>query len=400
MVTKIKRMTPEQEAALPAFREQWRAEALRTDRINEDEARAAINNLYTVSGLNPPRLVIFAQSPMQALLMRGVLRMGGADQLRDQLWDQLGGQLGDQLRGQLWGQLWGQLGDQLRGQLRGQLGDQLWDQLGDQLRGQLGGQLWGQLGDQLRGQLRGQLGDQLWDQLGDQLRGQLGDQLHSGGLWQALYFAGGWDAFWVANYDYARKSGMRLEPGLNARLDAYIQYTRTCGAAFLYPEIAIACDRPTGLSFDAERRLHCENSPAITYADGYSVYAWRGVRIPEEWVTQGLPDAQTLLRWENMEQRTVAGDVMGWDKLIEPLPQTVIDKDDDPVIGELIQVDDMPDTDGPEYYLKARCGTGRVICMNVTPSVVEEGCRTALEAGASTYRLPPDLYRAGSANRT
>ena len=57
----IDKLTPEQEAELPVFREQWRAEALRADSIDEAQARAAIGNLYTASGLKAPRLVLFAQ---------------------------------------------------------------------------------------------------------------------------------------------------------------------------------------------------------------------------------------------------------------------------------------------------------------------------------------------------
>lgn len=44
-------------------------------------------------------------------------------------------------------------------------------------------------------------------------------------------------------------------------------------------------DRPVGLSFDQWGRLHSSCGPALRYRDGWSVYAWRGTRVPS-WVIE------------------------------------------------------------------------------------------------------------------
>lgn len=56
-----------------------------------------------------------------------------------------------------------------------------------------------------------------------------------------------------------------------------------CGIILPYENICIICDRPTKISFDDRNILHAEGEPAIQYADGYSLYAYHGVTIPEKY---------------------------------------------------------------------------------------------------------------------
>ncbi len=119
-MARITKLTPEQERALPIFREDCRARALRPHFATDAEMREAVVNLYIARGLKSPKVYAFAD-PVQCLWARAILRSGRLDQLGDQL--------GGQLRDQLWDQLWDQLGGQLRGQLGGQLRnshDTLW----------------------------------------------------------------------------------------------------------------------------------------------------------------------------------------------------------------------------------------------------------------------------------
>ena len=105
----IETLTSAQWQQMREFREEQRQRALQTKTIDTEAARKAVIDLYTAAGQPAPQFVFFFQSPMQCLMARGLLRLGGAEKL----WGQLRGQLGDQL--------WDQLGDQLRGQLRDQL---------------------------------------------------------------------------------------------------------------------------------------------------------------------------------------------------------------------------------------------------------------------------------------
>ena len=284
MASKIETLTPEQLVEMRLYREDQRREALRTDKIDPDAARSAVSVLYATAGLPAPKYMIVLDSPVQCLMARGLMRLGnnGAqlrDQLRDQLGGQFGGQLGDQLRAQLWDQLWGQL--------RAQLGDQL----------------------------RAQLWDQLWDQ-----------------LYQQTFFVGGWDAFWLAFYDYARKIGVKYPPKTDAALDAYRAYAAACGVSYLYPGAAFISDRPDRILFDHMRRLHADDGPALRWRDGYGIYAWHGMRIPADLIDRRhemTPKSITAIA--NAEHRRAAieiyAHVHGPDKFVKDLGATIVSSD-------------------------------------------------------------------------
>jgi hypothetical protein len=114
------------------------------------------------------------------------------------------------------------------------------------------------------------------------------------------------------------------------------------------------------------------------------LYYWHGVAIPGEWVSGKKPTAIEALHWENLEQRRAACEIVGWDAILTQLNARVIDADDDPEVGTLVEVN-LPDA-GPERFLRVRCGTGRQFALAVPP-----GMKTALEASAWTYGLEADV---------
>lgn len=134
--------------------------------------------------------------------------------------------------------------------------------------------------------------------------------------------------------------------------------------------------------FDAEHRLHREDGPAIECRDGFSVYAWHGVRIPKEWICEGV-DPSVALQWENVEQRRAAIEILGWREVLNAVPHRVVDADPDPSVGKLYEID-LPDAP-KQKLLEARCGTGRTVHLLVDPSA-----NTALEANAASYGIDPE----------
>jgi len=402
---KINKLTPEQLVDVPVFRQKYldMAQGASPDRAILTEVMAKTYALVD----QPPPQVLILQSPRMAMLAASFFKnisnrdqirdqLGGQlrDQIRGQLWGQIRGQLGGQLGGQLWDQLGGQLGDQLRDQLGGQLRDQLGGQLRDQLGGQLGGQLrdqirgqlWGQLWDQIRGQLGGQLWDQLGGQLGDQLGGQLRDQLGGqlwdqlrdqlgGQLWNSDYMWGSQDLYWICWARFALRIGVKLEKETHQQLDMMEAISTPCEWWWPMEGLVVVSAKPTVIHWDEDGRLHRENGPAVKYADGFSLYSWRGTAVPEPWVTGSPPTAADALVQENVELRRVACEIVGWDEILNQLNAKIIDEDVDPQIGTLVEVN-LPEA-GPERFLRVVCGTGRKFALPVPPETA-----TALAANA------------------
>ena len=81
----------------------------------------------------------------------------------------------------------------------------------------------------------------------------------------------------------------------------------------------MVCDRPALIQREqmAQRgwgshRLHCADGPAIAWRDGYALYFWHGVRVPQDVIEQPeLITAQRILGETNAEIRRVMLERMG-----------------------------------------------------------------------------------------
>lgn len=186
--------------------------------------------------------------------------------------------------------------------------------------------------------------------------------------------------FYAFFHEVVGLSGMgKIVPLLNL--------AKVCGWVSFYDTVAVVQDRPEVIRFDDTRRLHSENGPAVQYRDGFSVYSWHGVRIPGAWINGNPPTAAEALHWENTEQRRAACEIVGWVNILRQLDARTIDRDEDPMIGELVRVT-IPDI-GEEQFLRVLCGTGREFALPVPPTV-----RTALEAQAWTYNVDEEIISA------
>lgn len=195
---------------------------------------------------------------------------------------------------------------------------------------------------------------------------------------------GNHEAAWLSFYDY-----MQNELGIDfaGKLDGLWACAQECGWISCYDTLAVVQDRPLHIKMDEEKRLHCEDGPAILFADGFAVYAWHGVRIPSVWIEdRSSLTAKIALTWENIEQRRAACEIVGWINVLAQLDATIINVDEDPMIGSLLEVN-IPDV-GRARFLKVLCGTGREFALPVPPDV-----DTALSANAWTYDIDPDLLK-------
>lgn len=64
---KIDSLTPEQEAMLPVYRDRWIGIGLSTEPMNFEKAKAALIEAYKVAELSPPKTILTAKSPIDAI---------------------------------------------------------------------------------------------------------------------------------------------------------------------------------------------------------------------------------------------------------------------------------------------------------------------------------------------
>lgn len=195
---------------------------------------------------------------------------------------------------------------------------------------------------------------------------------------------GSHDANWLSFYQYFKDVCGINECGA---LDGLIELAECCGWLSMFENAVVFQDRPEVIKFDDQGRLHCEDGPSIAYRDGLKVYSWHGTSVPKDWIeNKGTLSPETALTWANVEQRRAACEILGWATVLRKLNARVIDCDDDPQIGTLVEVD-IPDI-GKERFIKVICGTGREFAIPVPPDM-----KTALEANAWTYGLDGDVLK-------
>ena len=237
-----------------------------------------------------------------------------------------------------------------------------------------------QIGDQVRNQVWDQVGAQVWNQVVAQVRNQCFETVKEGVYNDGI--SSNWAGF-AAFATFFRDVCGCGDAQILERLAVNEALVKSCGWTWWHQNILVISDMPKAINRDVNGRLHCETGASIAYRDGWSLYHWHGISIPSEWVTGKKPTAKEALTYKNIEQRRAAAEIVGWHNILHELNAKIIDEDQDPQVGILLEAD-IPDS-GKEKFLKVRCETGREFVLPIPREV-----KTALEANLWTYGLDAD----------
>jgi len=222
-----------------------------------------------------------------------------------------------------------------------------------------------------------QVEQQVWQQVEQQVRQRVASGFFNYGIYSL------WSS-WAAYVSFFRDV-MGWDDPILEKFTVDETLIKSCGWTWWHEDVLVISDRPEHIDRDDEGRLHSPIRKAIEYRDGWGFCAWHGVVIPSEWIERKESiTPEIALTWQNIEQRRAACEIVGWAKILQKLNAKTIDADDDPEIGELLEVN-LPDA-GRNRFLRVKCGTGREFALAVPPDV-----NTALEASAWTYGLENDV---------
>jgi uncharacterized protein DUF6745 len=320
----LDKLTPQQERQLIEFRAQCLEIGLRTGPVNMDVVSPIIAKWYRYIGKAVP-YVWHCESPMMAQLVINVLIANLSDNLIDNLRANLSANLSDNLSANLSANLRANLSDNLRANLR----------------------------DNLRANLR------------DNLRANLSaNRLKYFSSW----FWGNLDIYWLSFYEYPKKYlGIKYNEQDVTRLNEWLELADNCGFFFPFDGICFVCDRPTVIRKDAETRLHCDFAPSVEFSDGWKLYYWHGISVPERAVLDiNSYQAKEILAERNGEVRRALMSLYGWERILPEVNAKLIDKHPDPTIGELYEFF----IDGQKYHV----------------AMVQDGTPIFQKKGKPTYR--------------
>jgi hypothetical protein len=407
-LSKIEKLTPEQEALIPVYREKWRKIALSTERLDRAKAESVIKAAYIAIGKPEPE-VQFYSSPCVVRknlscywqhYLGNRLRMMAGLPLREIPDNQLEKyELGKRLFNQF-NQI---MVRSLIGKLKDYLVEDIKKQLGNHVETLLKLQLQLVPPELINIQLR-----QLQVPRADYRPYQFGNPLVFEQLWQQV----------VENYSgYSPFGGLSFHAVMTAT-NSFVLANRLCGliqpevwacdaslldfcfsvlncpydqekwellqaiiinCGWIYPfeKTCIVCERPIKLSFDSQDRLHAEGKPAIQFADGWGLYSYHGVTLPEKYgaVHPREWQAQWILEEDNAELRRVLIQGIGYARICQELQATELDSWAEYTLLRIDKMIDMWELQ-PNYLLKMTCpSTGFIHAMRVPPNM-----RSAREA--------------------
>jgi hypothetical protein len=98
--------------------------------------------------------------------------------------------------------------------------------------------------------------------------------------WPSGFADSGWSQHDLCWFGFTASVLEMLEPRAMAGLDGLRLIAGNAGWILPYSRVCWLSERPVELSFDQWGRLHASSGPALRYRDDWSVYAWKGVRVP------------------------------------------------------------------------------------------------------------------------
>ena len=224
---RIDALTDEQQARIPEWVERWTAIGLQTGDADWERFERGARAAYQFAGLEPPKRVVHVSSPLVLALAAPI-----ADHLlmRD-----------DAVRVAV--------RDAVDVAVGGAVGDAVRDAVDDAVRGAVG--------EYIRNNWYRYIGGQFW----------------VGGWW--------YGSSAVASY-FRDVCGLELPDDIPQRATAYEETAFSACWWWPHREFVMVSDRPTVINRDAQGRLHCETGMAISWPDGWGVWAWHGVRVTED----------------------------------------------------------------------------------------------------------------------
>jgi len=360
--TKVKKLTPEQAALIPVYREKGKEIALSTGPINRSKAAETIKAACAVIGKKEPE-IIWCDRPYEAAATivsqidnpRSILR----SQFENKVRGELAKQLGSYLRSKLDVQLRRQLQTPLENLLLNEPERQFWSSQREDVATEI--EISIKRSQQLSGQRRR---DIHWETIGKQL-----DNCIQPELWAA----------WGSLLDFCI-SVLNLPDSYGRNWRVFQLIVRDCGWIYPYDKVCVVCEKPIVLSADSNYRLHAEGKPAVRFAAGFSIYAYHGVILPE-WYGRLHPhqwQSKWVLKEQNAEVRRALIQGIGCDRICQELEVTELDYWQEYTLLSIEFPDDFDNycNAKPVYLLKMTCpSTGFIHALRVPPDV-----RSAIEA--------------------
>lgn len=404
----LKELPPHRRSVVNDFAAQWHANIVGNAPVDHVATEEHIRGVYRTEGLEPPETVLWFDSPLAGAIAQSVLWMHGRRVITS--WPRTWQQADEAIRKRCYRPF----PERVRNWLESPVIAPLWEikfSVDAAVRSTIArpqSPFWSHWAPE---QIRD---PQIWDQAVGKVHAHLGYHDHRNPPLAVDAYpihCAAWDCgappHWRSRADFSMEGRLAVAAPLTAMgidipaMKDHIALARTAGWWWPLHNVAIATERPEQIITDDRGRLHNPHGPAITYRDGFSIYAWRNTPVPADLIENGW-DVPRIIAERNAEVRRCAIERLGWDIFLDELGGQPIASEPDPGNpGFTLDLYDFP-----EQLLNVgqQSGTRRVLlCTN--GSVERDGTRRRygllvpsrhtdpVEAAAEMYGIPTQQYR-------
>ena len=169
---------------------------------------------------------------------------------------------------------------------------------------------------------------------------------------EKCYYGDVSDYGWSATYEYIYSLNFFTEYDWSNFLE--MKKLLECGIFEIYAfeTVCILCSIPKVYQ-NAENKLHREDGPAVIFKDGFSLYFWNGIAVPQKWIEQKNKITKKDISSEkNAEKRRCLREILGTRRFSELLGIEIVDsdKDDCGEVMNLWKTKTMDETIGDFIY--------------------------------------------------
>jgi hypothetical protein len=422
-------LTPKQLALLPVYRDRLIKIGLCTDPADRLEAERGVQETYWAAGLKPPDHIEWCDSPMEAWEKIGdppewaamVARVRLIEQLTTTRWGQIGVEL--EIKRQIIEPIVAQLRAQTKQQGEEQPSQRAKEILYQQIKKL--DQEFTLVAHQLDMSVVERVAEQVLQQLDIDESRELGENVSSRrstsiirrvdrrvpfDIDESRELEENRNPFWRSKLERASLQagyGQFTVPKL--ALDVYLsevfdfpeetksltglrtksltglwRIAKSANWWFPHENACYICERPRVIAFDGQERLHREDGPAIEYRDGWGVYVWHGVRVPDSVILRpDTIDVQQIENEMNVEVRRIMIERYGAERFLIDSGAEEIQRDRHGILYRKAFLNDEP-----LVMVKVTDpSTGRKYFLRVPPNT-----RTAQEGVAWTFGMNAEDY--------
>jgi len=300
---KIEKLTKEQEELLQVYRDKWIKLGLSTDRFTQEDAQQWADYFYENIRKKTKVPVIVAQSPLSAWIIVNLFAFAEKGyklpvknipasveasveaSVRDSVWASVWASVEASVEDSVSDSVWASVEASVSDSVRDSVGDSVWAFVGDSVWASVGDSVSDSVRDSVRASVWASVRASVWASVeasvSDSVRASVGDSVRASKFLSYIspFFEGSFDANIWAFYDY-------FNDVLNINYDKVQKHydwwcsTVQFGQIFPLDNVCVISQKPTDIS-QLGTKLHADGKPAVKYADGFSVWALNGVRVPQ-----------------------------------------------------------------------------------------------------------------------